>query len=105
MGRRQEMEFPIPHRYPVPSLIGTPRESVIRHEAWIVGRLFRFHGQPTDTEHVYDPVANPTASTQAFLDLQQYGREQKLPEVVVADPYALDERRYARTSCHGDTAA
>jgi hypothetical protein len=91
-GRRKEMEFTIPHRHPVRNLIGTPRESVVRHEAWIVGRLFRLHGQPTDAEHVYDPVGDPNAPTQAFFDLTQYGQEQKSPEVVVADPYALDER-------------
>jgi hypothetical protein len=90
-GRRKEIEFPIPQRHP-PNVIGTPRESVLRHEAWIVGRLFRFDRQPRDGEHFYDPVGDPNASAQAFFDLGQYGQEQKSPEVVVADPYALDER-------------
>ena len=91
-GRRKEMEFTIPHRHVVRNFIGKPRESVVRHEAWIVGRLFRLQGQPTDAEHVYDPVDDPNASAQAFFDLMKYGQEQKSPEVIVADPYALDER-------------
>jgi hypothetical protein len=91
-GRRKEMEFTIPHRHSARNLIGTPRERVVRHEAWIVGRLFRLQAQPMDAEHVYDPVDDPNASAQAFFDLMKYGQEQKSPEVVVADPYALDER-------------
>jgi hypothetical protein len=91
-GRRKEMAFAIPRRHSTRNLIGTPRESFVRHEAWTVGRLFRSQGQPTDAEHVYDPVGDPNASPQAYFDLQKYGREQESPEVVVADPYALDER-------------
>lgn len=91
-GRRKGMEFTIPHRHSVRNLIGTPRESVLRHEAWGIGRSFRLQGQPMDAEHVYDPVDDPNAPAQAFFDLMKYGQDQKLPEVVVADRYALDER-------------
>lgn len=91
-GRRKELAFIIPNRHGVRSVIGSPRKSVVRHEAWVVGRLFRLLRQPADSEHVYDPVDDPNASAQAYFDLRKYGEEQRLPEVIVADPYAVDER-------------
>jgi hypothetical protein len=91
-GRRKELAFIIPNRHGVRNVIGSPRQSVIRHEAWVVGRLFRLLSQPADSEHVYDPLDDANASAQAYFDLRKYGEEQKSPQVVVADPYAVDER-------------
>jgi len=91
-GRRKELAFIVPNRHGVRNVISSRRDSVVRHEAWVVGRLFRSLRQPSDSEHVYDPVGDANASAQAFFDLRQYGQEQKAPQIVVADPYALDER-------------
>jgi hypothetical protein len=91
-GARPEMHFPIGRSDSSPSLIGTPRVDTTRHEAWIIGRLFRFYGQPGDVERVYDPIANGDAVERAFNDLHQYGRSELPSEILVADPYALEER-------------
>lgn len=91
-GARPEMHFPVGLSDSSPLIIGTPRADTARHEAWIIGRLFRFHGQPSDAERVYDPVANEDAVKRAFNDLQQYGKSEVSSEILVADPYAVDER-------------
>jgi len=91
-GARPEMHFPIGRSDSSPSIIGTPRADTTRHEAWIIGRLFRFHGQPTDAERVYDPIANEDAVERAFNHLRQYGRSEVRSEILVADPYVLEER-------------
>ena len=91
-GARPEMQFPIGNADSSPSIIGTPRADTTRNEAWIVGRLFRFYGQPGDAEHVYDPVANGAAVERAFNDLQQFGRSEVRSQIIVADPYAFEER-------------
>ena len=75
-----------------PSVIGTSRAEVVRHRAWIVGRLFRHFAQPVDSERVYDPQVGSGVVEQAFRDLQLYGRSEGPSEILVADPYALDER-------------
>jgi hypothetical protein len=91
-GARPEMRFSIVHADPNPSIIGTPRTDTIRHEAWIIGRVLRSYSQPGDAENVYDPIANGEAVEQAFNDLQQYGKNEASSEILVADPYALEER-------------
>lgn len=91
-GRRKALTFLIPNRHSERNFVGSPRASVIRHRAWVIGRLFRLQSQPADSEHVYDPIDDTAASAQAFFDLRKYGHEQKSPEVIVADSYALDER-------------
>jgi hypothetical protein len=91
-GSRPEMEFAIGQPIVGPSVIGTPRTDIVRNGAWIIGRLFRHHGQPGDSERVYDPRVASDTVEQAFRDLQWYGRNEGHSEVIVADPYALDER-------------
>jgi hypothetical protein len=91
-GARPEMRFPIGHAESIPSIIGTPYANTTRHEAWVTGRLFRLYGQPSDAERVYDPIANGGAVEKAFNDLQQYGGSEVPSEILVADPYALEER-------------
>ena len=41
---------------------------------------------------VYDPVADQNAVNRAFTDLQQLGRQEPNSQILVADPYALEER-------------
>lgn len=89
---RPEMRFPIPQKPTSASVIGTPRTEFVRHQAWTVGRLFRLNRQPTDSERVYDPISSSGIVEKAFRDLQLFGRNEKRSEVLVADPYALDER-------------
>ena len=91
-GSRPGMHIAIGHPASGPSVIGTPRAEVVRHRAWIVGRLFRHFGQPADSERVYDPRVGSGVVEQAFRDLQLYGRSEGPSEILVADPYALDER-------------
>ena len=80
-----------PHSQQIPRVIGAQPASLVRHQAWIAGRLFRDSRQPSDAEHVYDPK-DPDASSKALRHLQEYGHEQAEPEIIVADPYVLDER-------------
>jgi len=89
---RPEMRFPVPQKPSAPTVIGTPRAEQVRHRAWIVGSLFRLYRQPADSERVYDPGAASGVVEQAFRDLQVFGRHETRSEVLVADPYALDER-------------
>jgi hypothetical protein len=92
-GSRKELNLSIPHRDPAPrSILGDPSRDRTRHKAWIAGRVFRRQSQPADAERFYDPRRNPDASAQALLDLQLYGNGEEIGEIVVADPYALDER-------------
>ena len=89
---RPEMQFPVPQTPSAPTMIGTPRAERVRHEAWMVGRMFRLYRQPADSERLYDPGAASGVVEQAFRDLQVFGRHQTRSEVLVADPYALNER-------------
>ena len=91
-GSRPEMQIAIGRPASNPSVIGTSRAEVVRHRAWIVGRLFRHFAQPVDSERVYDPQVGSGVVEQAFRDLQLYGRSEGPSEILVADPYALDER-------------
>jgi hypothetical protein len=92
-GSRKELNLSIPHKDPTPRhILGDPNPDRTRHTAWIAGRVFRRHSQPADAERFYDPRRNPDASAPALFDLQQYGKGEKIREIVVADPYALDER-------------
>lgn len=91
-GARPEMQFAIGAPIPGLGTIGKPRTDVVRHRAWAMGRLFRRYHQPEDSERVYDPRAASAAVEQAFRDLQSYGRSERASEILVADPYALDER-------------
>ena len=91
-GRRKGLGFVIPRTQSAPSLIGTPRTNLVRHHAWIAGRLLRTQFPATDSEYFYNPVSDPDAPERALRNLQTYGKDQKAPRIVVADPYALDER-------------
>jgi len=91
-GRRKELGFVIPRTQSAPSFIGMPRTSLVRHQAWIAGRLLRTQIPPTDSEHFYNPVSDPDAPERALRNLQTLGKDQTTPRIVVADPYALDER-------------
>lgn len=89
---RPEMRVQVPPPPSAPTVIGAPKPQRARHRAWILGRLFRINGQRADSERVYDPAAASGVVEQAFRDLQLFGRHEGRSEVVVADPYALDER-------------
>jgi hypothetical protein len=90
-GRRKELGFIIPRTQSTPALIGNPRTNVVRHQAWIAGRLLRTQISPADSEYFYDPVSDPAAPERALRDLQTLGKDQQAPRIIVADPYALDE--------------
>ncbi len=53
---RPEMRFPVPQKPSAPTVIGTPKDELVRHRAWIVGSLFRLYRQPADSERVYVAV-------------------------------------------------
>jgi hypothetical protein len=91
-GRRKELGFVIPRTQSTSSVIGTPRINLVRHQAWIAGRLLRTQAPATDSEYFYNPVSDPDAPESALRNLQTFGKDQKAPRIVVADPYALDER-------------
>jgi len=91
-GRRKELEFIIPRTQSTPTFIGTPRATLVRHQAWIAGRLLRTETPAADSEYFYNPVSDPGAPERALRNLQTFGKDQKAPRIVVADPYALDER-------------
>lgn len=91
-GRRRELGFIIPKTQTTPTLIGSPRTNVVRHQAWIAGRLLRTQIPPTDSEYFYNPVSDPAAPERALRDLQTLGKDQEAPRIIVAAPYALDER-------------
>jgi hypothetical protein len=61
-------------------------------DAWVIGRIFRNPARAADAERFYDPVGFPDSVQRAFDDLRELGTGQHRPRVLVADPYALDER-------------
>ncbi len=91
-GRRKQLGFIIPRTQSTPSVIGTPRTNLIRHHAWIAGRLLRTQTTAADSEYFYNPVSDPDAPERALRNLKTFGQDQRAPRIVVADPYALDER-------------
>ena len=91
-GSRPGMQLAIGDPISDFATLGKPRTDAVRHGAWVAGRLFRLYDQPDDSERVYDPRSTSAAVEQAFRDLQSYGRSEKASEILVADPYALDER-------------
>jgi hypothetical protein len=91
-GGRPEMTFPVGSAELKEQLIGKPPEASMRPGAWTVGRLFRNRPVAPDAERFYDPVAIGDSVQRAFDDLREMGRSEHRPRVLVADPYALDER-------------
>lgn len=91
-GRRKELGFIIPRTQATPTLIGTPRSNVLRHQAWVAGRLLRTQTPSSDSEYFYNPVSDSSAPERALRDLQNLGKDEQAPRIIVADPYVLDER-------------
>ncbi|MDE1161994.1 MAG: hypothetical protein PW792_08615 [Acidobacteriaceae bacterium] len=91
-GRRKELGFIIPRTQATPTFIGTRRTNVLRHQAWIAGRLLRTQSPSSDSEYFYNPVLDTSASERALRDLQKLGKDEGAPRIIVADPYVLDER-------------
>jgi len=91
-GGRPEMTFPVGSSEMKQQLIGKPPKPSVRPAAWTIGRLFRNRSVLPDAERFYDPVAIADSVQRAFDDLREFGRGEHRPRVLVADPYALDER-------------
>jgi hypothetical protein len=91
-GGRPEMTFPVGSTEMKQQLIGKPPKPSVRPAAWTIGRLFRNRTVLPDAERFYDPVAIADSVQRAFDDLREFGRGEHRPRVLVADPYALDER-------------
>ena len=91
-GGRPEMTFPVGSSEMKQQLIGKPPKPSVRPAAWTIGRLFRNRSVLPDAERFYDPVAMADSVQRAFDDLREFGRGEHRPRVLVADPYALDER-------------
>jgi hypothetical protein len=91
-GGRPQMTFPVGSAEMKEQLIGKPPKASARPGAWTIGRLFRNRPVSPDAERFYDPVAIPDSVQRAFDDLRELGRGEHRPRVLVADPYAPDER-------------
>lgn len=91
-GRRKELNFIIPRTESIPRFVGTPRTNLVRRQAWIAGRLLRTQVPAPDSEYFFNPVCDPDAPERALRNLQSFGKDQRAPRIVIADPYALDER-------------
>lgn len=91
-GGRPEMTFAVDSSEMKQQLIGKPSNPSVRPGAWTIGRLFRNRSVLPDAERFYDPVAITDSVQRAFNDLREFGRGEHRPRVLVADPYALDER-------------
>ena len=89
---RPEMRFAVGHAAGGSWTVGDIPGDRTRHDAWVIGRHDRLFRPPADAERVYDPVADQNAVTRAFTDLQQLGRPEPNSQILVADPYALEER-------------
>jgi hypothetical protein len=86
------MTFPVGSAEMKEQLIGKPPKASARPGAWTIGRLFRNRPVSPDAERFYDHVAIPDSVQRAFDDLRELGRGEHRPRVLVADPYAPDER-------------
>jgi hypothetical protein len=91
-GARPQMTFNVGSTELTERLVGKPPRPSVRHDAWFIGRIFRNRLRAADAERFYDPVAIPDSVQRAFDDLRQLGTGQHRPRILVADPYALDER-------------
>jgi hypothetical protein len=91
-GGRPEMTFPVGSSEMKQQLIGKAPKASVRPAAWTIGRLFRNRPRLPDAERFYDPAAIGGSVQRAFDDLREFGRGEHRPRVLVADPYALDER-------------
>ncbi|MGA2606626.1 MAG: hypothetical protein ABSH01_04110 [Terriglobia bacterium] len=91
-GARPQMTFKVGSPELTERFVGKPPTSSVRHNAWVIGRIFRNPLRAVDAERFYDPVAIPDSVQRAFDDLRQLGTDHRRPRVLVADPYALDER-------------
>ncbi len=89
---RPEMRFAVGHAAGGSWTVGDLSGDRTRHDAWVIGRHDRLFRPPADAECVYDPVADQNAVNRAFIDLQQLGRPEPNSQILVADPYALEER-------------
>ncbi len=89
---RPEMRFAMGHAAGSSRTVGDLPGDRTRHDAWMIGRHFRLFRPPADAERAYDPVADQNAVNRAFTDLQQLGRLESNSRILVADPYALEER-------------
>jgi hypothetical protein len=91
-GGRPQMTFNVSPTELKEQVVGKPPKASVRQSAWIIGRIFRNPGRPEDAERFYDPATIPDTVQRAFDDLRRLGAEQHRPRVLIADPYALDER-------------
>jgi hypothetical protein len=91
-GARPSMTFKVSRPEMQEQNIGSTPKDTIRHKSWAIGRSFRNPTRSVDAERFYDPIVMPDSVQRAFDDLRQFGTGQHRPRVLVADPYALDER-------------
>jgi hypothetical protein len=91
-GARPEMKFALSNPQMSQQIIGRPPDTSVRQGAWIIGKIFRMRLRSRDAERFYDPDGMTDSVLRAFADLQQLGTDEQQPRVLVADPYALDER-------------
>jgi hypothetical protein len=91
-GGRPEMTFQVGTAELKEQVVGKPPIASVRHNAWVIGRIFRNKQRSHDSERFYDPVLSSDAVQRAFDDLRQLGTNERRPRVLIADAYALDER-------------
>jgi hypothetical protein len=91
-GARPEMKYLLSRTEHRQQVIGNKAGTSVRHTAWTIGRIFRSTLRSADSERFYDPATMPNAIKGTFDDLQQLGNGERGPHVLIADPYALDER-------------
>jgi hypothetical protein len=95
-GGRPEFELEVGARLITRTGVGTEIPPSVRHAAWGLGAESRRWTADTNTvELVYDPDSRPNEIQRAFDDLKKLGGTDSVARIVVADPYALDEKALA----------